>query len=456
MEWVAAACRRFNVIVWQPEVERLRGPHRWLIVALRILVTLIEDFRNGEITMRATDLVYTTLVSLVPLLALAFSLLKAFGVNNALRPALARFLAPLGPGSGRIIDRIVDFVQNVQVGVLGAIGVVALIYSVISLMQKVEAGCNYIWHVHKLRPIGRRVAEYISGLVAGPLVILAAVSVTATVSSNSTVAWLTSVEPFGAALYLAGRLLPYVLYSIGFTVLFKFTPNTEVRLLPALGGGIFSGVLWQTASVSFALFAKNAGNVNAIYSSFAILILLLIWLYISWMIVLLGCRVAFLLQHNERLTRVHYPPWLGAAERERLALLIATLVADRFMQGGLPWTTSALAHALRVAPDHVRSIVNQLVAGDLFIEAGDRGTTLLPRRDIAEVRLSHVLDVVRRSDPAARAQPRDRAVARAVDGLTEEVEQAKRSVYGDRSLRDMALLLHAERENADRRLPGTA
>lgn len=451
-----AVGRRFDAIVWQPELERLRGPRRWLLIALRILLTLIEDFRNGEITMRAMGLVYTTLVSLVPLLALAFSLLKAFGVDNALRPVLQRFLAPLGAGSGQIIDKIVDFVQNVQVGVLGAIGVVTLLYSVISLIQKVEAGCNYIWHVRKLRSIGRRVTEYISVLVAGPLVILAATSMTATVSSNSTVTWLTSVEPFGAALYLAGRILPYVLYSIGFTVLFKFIPNTPVRLLPALGGGIFAGVLWQTASLGFALFASNAGNVNAIYSSFAILILLLIWLYVSWMILLLGCRVAFLLQHNERLTRGHYPPWLGAAERERLALLITTLVADRFIQGEVPWTTSALAHTLRAAPDHVQDIADQLVAGSLFIEAGDLGTTLLPGRDIAEVQVARVLEIVRSGEAAARAHPRDLSAARAIDALAEQAEQARRSVYRDRSLRDMALLLHAERENAGGQLPDSA
>ncbi|HET7312943.1 YihY/virulence factor BrkB family protein [Salinisphaera sp.] len=453
MALIGGVGKRFDTVVWGPELERLRGPRRWFLVALRIVLTLIEDFRNGEITMRAMGLVYTTLVSLVPLLALAFSLLKAFGADNSLRPVLERFLAPLGGGSDQIIDKIVGFVQNVQVGVLGAIGVVTLIYSVISLIQKVEAGCNYIWHVRKPRSIGRRVTEYLSVLVAGPLVILAAASMTATITNNSTVAWLTSIEPFGSALYLGGRILPYVLYGIGFTLLFKFIPNTQVRVLPALGGGIFSGVLWQTASLGFAVFAKSAGNVNAIYSSFAILILLLIWLYVSWMILLLGCRVAFLLQHNERLTRGHYPPRLGAAERERLALLITALVAARFIRGDRPWTVAGLAHTLRAAPDHIQDIADQLVAGDLLVEIGDIGTPLLPRRDIAEVRLLRVLDIVRAGEAAARAAPRDLSVARAVDALAEDVEHARRKVYAERSLRDLALALRAERETTDRQLP---
>lgn len=452
MGLIGAVGRRFDAIVWEPELEKIRGPRHWLLVALRIVLTLIEDFRNGGITMRAMGLVYTTLVSLVPLLALAFSLLKAFGVDNALRPVLGRFLAPLGAGSDQIIDKIVDFVAHVKVGVLGVIGVIALIYSVISLIQKVEGGCNYIWHVRELRPISRRVTEYISVLVAGPLVILAGVSMTATVSNNSTVAWLTSIEPFGATLYLASRVLPYVLYSVGFMLLFKFIPNTQVRLLPALGGGLFSGVLWQTASLGFAVFAKNAGNVNAIYSSFAILILLLIWLYVSWMILLLGCRVAFLLQHNERLTRGHYPPRLGAAEHERLALLIATLVADRFIHGDPPWRVAELAHTLRAAPDHVHDVADQLVAGKFLVVTGDLGTTLLPRRDIAEVRLAQVVEIVRAGDPAARARPRDATAAHAVDALAQEANSARHAVYGDRSLRDLALSLRAGSDDTARRL----
>jgi membrane protein len=448
--------RRLDQVVWDPDLEQLHGAARWLCIVPRVALTLVADFRSGEITMRAMGLVYTTLVSLVPLLALAFSMLKAFGVDNALRPVLERFLTPLGSGSSQIIDKIVEFVSHVQVGVLGALGLVLLIYAVISLIQKVENGCNYIWRVRRDRSLGRRVTEYLSVLIAGPLVILAAGSMTASLASNSTVAWLTSIEPFGTALYLAGRILPYVLYSTGFMLLFKFIPNTEVRLLPALGGGIFSGVLWQTASLGFTLFASNAGNVNAIYSSFAILILLLIWLYISWMILLLGCRVAFLLQHTERLVRGPYPPRLGAAESERLALLATTLIADRFIQGLAPWAVAELAHELRAVPEHVQETANHLVARGILIESDDSGTMLLPRRDIAEVQLSEVLQCIRAGDKAAQVLPRNTRVDTVINRLVEYRDEAAQAVYGERSLRDLALTLYESNGDpapAPRKLP---
>lgn len=428
---------RFNTVVWESDLDAMRGPRHWGITAVRLGQVLLRDIQSGEITMRAMGLVYTTLLSLVPLLALAFSMLKAFGVNNALRPVLHRFLAPLGPQADEIIDKVVGFVENVQVGVLGAIGVVLLMYSVISLIQKVENGCNYIWQVRKPRSLGRRFTEYLSVLIVGPIVVLAASSMTASLSSNTVVGYLSSIEPFGTSLYVAGRLVPYVLYSVGFTFLFAFMPNTRVNLLAALGGGVFAGVLWQTASLGFALFAANSSNYNAIYSSFAILILLLVWLYVSWLIMLTGCRVAFLLQHREQLTRAPYPPRLGADRREEIALLMMSLIGHGFMQGNAPWEVSRLARYIGAAPDHVYDIVDQLVTANILIESGDTSVALLPRQDIECLKVNAILDAVRQGDPAAAPADRNDGPHREVRQWVERADQTRHETFGDLTLRGL-------------------
>ena len=432
---ISAISRRFDAAIWEPELERQRGARRWGITAARLVQVLIRDIQHGEITMRAMGLVYTTLLSLVPLLALAFSMLKAFGVDSALRPTLQRFMAPLGGQGDVIVDQIVDFVENVQVGVLGALGVVFLMYSVISLIQKVEAGCNYIWQVRHARSLGRRFTEYLSVLIVGPIVILAGSSMTASLTSNTVVDYLADIEPFGTSLYVAGRLVPYLLYSAAFTFLYAFMPNTRVRLLPALGGGVFAGVLWQTASLGFAVFAKNAGNVNAIYSSFAIVILLLIWIYVSWLILLMGCRVAFLLQHTEQLSRRPYPPRLGAERREQLALLMMGLIGRSFLHGDTPWQVERIAHELRAAPDHVYDVVDQLVDAGILLETGEDSVTLLPRQDIECVTLNAILDAVRAGDAAAALRPRDAAAHRDVTAWIERKEEARRRVFDGLTLR---------------------
>lgn len=445
---IANLLQRYQALVWEPRLDGLSRPHRWLLTAIRILAILIDDFRNGAITMRAMSLVYTTLISLVPMLALAFSLLKAFGAENAIRPTLEQLLAPLGANSGPIIDTILGFIANVKVGVLGAVGIIVLIFSVLTLIQKIEAGCNQIWRVRKLRPINHRLTGYISVLVTGPLVLLAASSLTATLTHNDAVEWLTNMEPFGTALYLAGRLLPYVMYSIGFTLLYRFLPNTQVLWLPAIGGGIFAGVLWQTAGWGFAVFARNAGNVNAIYSSFAILILMLIWFYVSWMILLLGCRVAFLLQHPAWLTLEEYPPRLGSHDRDRLTLLTAILVADRFIQGQPPWTISELACKLRAAEDHLHDITEQLVEHGLFAELNDNGILVLPQQDIAEIKLSRILHIIRSGDRRAYNPPHATRATQAVEALLDEAQQAEQAIYADQTLRDLALSLHTDSASA--------
>lgn len=424
--------------VWGGDTESLPWPWRWAILAARLGHVLVRDLGGGQISLRAMSLVYTTLLSLVPLLALAFSLLKGFGVDNVLRPVLTRFLAPLGPGAGQLVEQIVGFVENIRVGVLGALGLGLLLYSVISLIQKVESGCNFIWQVRRPRSLGRRFSEYLSVLIVGPLLILVATSLTAAVSSNVGVERILEIEPFGTAIYLTGRLLPYFLYIAAFTFLFLFMPNTRVRLGPALAGGVFSGVLWQSASFAFATFASNAGNVNAIYSSFAIGVLLLIWLYVSWLILLMGCRVSFLLQHPEQLSRAPYPPRLTAEREEELALMVMALVAYNFVRGQPPWHTDRLARYVGAAPEHVFRVIDRLVEHGLLVETRDTDATVLPRRDIDAVTADDILAAIRRSDPDITPPLPDNRPRERIRELLAQVDHARGETLGRVTLRQLA------------------
>lgn len=405
---------------------------------MRLVQVLIRDLSAGQISMRAMGLVYTTLLSLVPLLALAFALLKAFGMDSALRPMLERFLAPLGERAEPLVDTIAGFVANVQVGVLGVVGLVILLYSVISLIQKIEIGCNAIWEVRTPRSLARRFTEYLSVLIVGPLVVVAALTITASLGSSAVIGYLGAVAPFGSALYVLGHLLPYVMYSAAFTFLYAFMPNTRVRLLPAFGGGLFAGILWQTASLLFTTFAAHAGNVNAIYSSFAILILLLIWLYVSWLIMLTGCRVAFLLQHQEQLTRAPYPPPLSNYRREELALLIATLVAYNFLHGYTPWRLDHLARYLRAAPAHVDNVVDQLINGHILVETGHAAVTLMPRRDIGILKAASVIEAARHGTPGDQAASSGDHVHARIETLMQQAQAACSAEFGDLTLRELA------------------
>lgn len=434
----SSSITRAQSLLWDGDPEQMPLHKRFGIISARLIYILVRDIADGQLTMRAMSLVYTTLLSLAPLLALSFSLLKAFGINDVLRPTLTRFLEPLGDQAGQLVDTMVGFVQKIDVGVLGIVGLGFLVYSVISLIQKVEGGCNFIWQVRRPRSIGRRFSEYLSVLLVGPLVIVLATSMTASVTSNALVEQVASIEPFGATLYLIGRLVPYFLYSAGFTFLFMFMPNTRVRFLPALAGGLFSGVLWQTASYAFATFASSAGNVNAIYASFAILIFLLIWFYVSWLIMLLGCRVSFLIQNPSQMRRSAEPPRLSADHQEELALLIMALVSHNFINGSPPWGVQRLGHYLHALPEHVYAVVDQLVAQHILIETGDEQEAVLPRRDIDSMRVSEILQAVRSGENSALERPRNDSVHARVQTLIHRLDAARSKSLNDMSVRDLA------------------
>jgi membrane protein len=215
--------------------------------AARLLVVVVRDVVAGDLTLWTMSLVYTTLLSMVPLLALSFSVLKAFGVHNQVEPLLESLLAPLGPQGDVISSRLVEFIERMNVGVLGAVGLALLVYTVISLMQKIEESFNSIWHVTQLRRLADRFSRYLSAVLIGPMLVFAALSLTAAAMSSEIAKALVEVEPFGTIVVAASEIAPYALVIGAFTLLYRFIPNTRVGWMPALLGALVGGVLWQSA-----------------------------------------------------------------------------------------------------------------------------------------------------------------------------------------------------------------
>jgi membrane protein len=377
------------------EREAVGRVHTELRRAGRYVYALARDLLDGQISLRAMSLVYTTLLSLVPLLALAFSLMKGLGAHNNLEPTLRRFLEPLGPQGEQVARNIVGFVENIKVGVLGFVGIFVLLYTVMSMIQKVEDAFNYIWRVQTRRRLGQRIGEYLSVLFVGPLAVFLALGMTATVMSSGFVARLAEIEPIGAMLYVLGRLVPYFVIVGLFTFLYAFIPNTRVRFGAAFGGGLLAGFLWQSASLAFASFVASSPNYSSIYKGFAIGILLLIWIYVGWLILLIGSQLSYYLQNPERLTPTRIAPQMWGRATELLGLQIVGMVGRRFIAGEPPLTVDQLQRELAVVPDHVERVVEVLLHHGVLAESGADGRQLLPRRDLASLTLDQLWRLLR-------------------------------------------------------------
>ena len=219
---------------------------RWLHSSLRIGVMVVRDFVQNLVKLRAMALAFKTLLSLAPLLAVVFSLLKAFGVHNHMEPALAEALAPLGEKGQEITEHLIGFVDKMSASALGSVGVVTLFITVLSLMSTIEDAFNHIWRVKSPRKLARRFSDYLSAILVGPVLVFAAVTITATLQNNTIVHALASLQALGAVILFLLRLIPYITLWGAFTFVYIFIPNTRVRLRSALVGGLVAALLWQT------------------------------------------------------------------------------------------------------------------------------------------------------------------------------------------------------------------
>ncbi|MBU0655041.1 MAG: YihY/virulence factor BrkB family protein [Gammaproteobacteria bacterium] len=310
---------------------------------------LFHDMQRGEITLRAMSLVYTTLLSLAPLLALSFSVLKGFGVHNQMEPVLLSLLTPLGEKSGEFTRQILGFVDNMQVGVLGVTGLAILLYTVVTLMQKVESAFNHIWHVKQARSLTAQFRDYLSVIMVGPILMFTALGLWTSLQNTDLVQTITQAEPFGSVLAALLKLLPVLLIVLAFTFLYLFMPNTRVKPLAALGGAALAGVVWQVAGWLFASFVVSSGQQTAIYSIFASLFLFMLWLYVGWVIVLTGARLAYYFQYPDAVRMCQQPEETSVQTRELLAAVILREVGQRFLNKQTPPTLNELRRNIPVS-----------------------------------------------------------------------------------------------------------
>lgn len=423
--------------IWEEDLRKLRGLRRFTLQSLRLVVVLVRDFYEGQLTLRAMSLVYTTLLSLVPLIAFSFSLLKGLGVHNRIEPLLFKFLEPLGPKGAEIGQNIMHFVENVKAGVLGSIGLALLLYTVISLVQKVENGFNYIWRVTEPRSLAERFSDYLSVIVVGPLLVVSAMGITASVSNHSLVQHVLSIEPLGHLYVFAAKLTPYALVISAFTFFYYFVPNTKVKIRAALFGGITAGVLWETAGWLFATFTASSTRYTAIYSGFAILIVFMLWLYLSWLILLFGAQISFYWQHPELITRDRARLRITGRLRERLGLLLMYLVGERFVRNAQPWTLDELAEHVHMPGQHLGDILHLLEAQGLLVATAGDPRGYVPGYDLDEIHVRDIVKAVRHHDHGSELADRHLHSEAVVDEAVAGIENAIESELGTRTLKDL-------------------
>lgn len=424
--------------IWGTELSTLPAWRVKLIRLLRGLYTLGRDLADGHLTLHATSLVYTTLLSLVPLLAVSFSVLKAFGVHNKIQPVLLRLLEPLGMKGVEITVQILVFVENIKVGVLGAMGLVLLLYTVISLLQKIEVAFNYTWHVERPRPLMQRITQYLSVLTVGPVLVFSALGITATLMSSAFTQAIIAT-PFGHVISAVTRLAPYLLIIMAFTFVYIFMPYTKVNFRSALFGGVIAGVLWQLTGWGFASFVVTSARYTAVYSGFAILVMFMLWMYVSWLILLVGASIAYYHQHPEQLAVRRRDLRLSSRVKERLALLIMAQIGQRFYNNQQAWTTEQHAQHLQIPIDMAARIIDALELYGLLARTADDPPRILPARPLETTPMLDLLHVIRMAEEHHHLGAGQLPGHALVDGLVARMDEALKASLQGLTLKDLLL-----------------
>src|SRR6187549_2360359 len=272
------------------EFSERQAPGAWALRLLRYPYALLRDLSRGQINLYAMGLVYATLLSLVPLIAFAFAVLKAFGAHRDLQPIIYEFFKPVGASAHELTDKVMQFADSVSTGVVGSLGLALLLWTLLGTIKKVEDSFNFLWRVEHARSFARRVTEYVALLIVGPIVIVSFLGLSHHALETAT-AGIGRYMPFFERLVAIGqKVSPYFMVAAIFTAVFKLVPNTKVKWKPAIIGGVVAGILWAAVGQLFTALVVYSTRLTVVYALFAGIVAALLWTYFGWLILLVGAQ----------------------------------------------------------------------------------------------------------------------------------------------------------------------
>ncbi len=407
---------------WGPTLRWLRYP-----------AALIRDWLGGEINVRAMSLAYTTLLSIVPLMVFSFAILKGLGARGELKFILHEFFRPMGSAAPQLTDSVLQFVANMRGELLGSIGLAFLVYTVLATIKKVEGSFNFVWRVERPRSFGRRFTEYLSVMILGPILLAVAIGLLGSAQHSPFAQWLHGVAPLAGVMQVLSQIVPYAIVTVVFTFMYALIPNTRVQFRAALMGGVTAGLIWALVGKLFTAVIVYSSQMVAVYTGFAIVLTTLIWVYLSWLILLIGAQLAFYVQFPQYLRHGQETIELNGADREQMGLSIMFLIGRDYSVGKSFWSAGRLASELDVPGIALAPVLASLERGGLIVATEKE--QFVPGRAPEGILLADILDAVRRQQ-VARLTIAIQMISTASQ-VMREVEIAVRERLGNQTLKDL-------------------
>jgi membrane protein len=361
------------------------------------IFAIIRSFLDTRGILQASALSYTTVLSIVPFLAVAFSVAKGLGLYNS--PQVRGILLRLFAGREDVADQILLYIQNTNLQTLGAVGTILLLFTAVSLLFNIEVAVNAAWGMAPKATVWSRFTNYFVFIVLCPPLLFAALSVTASLQALDVTHRLLEISFISGAEKILLTIAPVLTIWVVFYLLYQFLPNTRVKPASALLGAVTAGTVWQVVQWAYLKFQFGSASYNAIYGSFAQIPLLLVWLYVSWVIVLLGAQISHTSQCYRQFLREDRARRLTQAQRHGLALFLALLAARAAAARRLPPPVPRLAGLFGLPEPVLAGLWEDLATAGLVVEAaspdGRAFTPLARPEDVTVAEVARALDTRR-------------------------------------------------------------
>jgi membrane protein len=359
--------RYLNEDIWRIQRRELSFGKAAVVRVLRIAALSVRGFLGHNVSLRASALTFYSLLSIVPIAAMAFGIAKGFGFERRLQAEILENL----PGQEEVLIQVVSaarrFIESTKGGLIAGIGIVVLLWTVVKMLSNIEAAFNHIWEVRSARSPVRKFADYLSIMLIGPILLILSGSVTVFIT--------TQVETYAARFEIVGMVSPVLLSTLRFTpyflgwllltVVYMVMPNTRVRWTAALTAGIIAGTVYQIVQWSYFTFQVGVARYNAVYGSFAALPLFLIWLQISWLVVLLGGEISHAVQNADRFEFEQDADTISRFRRHLFSLRIVQCLAERFSRGDGPTPMQQISEAVPLPQALLSRLLGDLMAAGI-------------------------------------------------------------------------------------------
>ena len=370
---------------------------RWFSGQMQVFIFTIRVFGQNQLVVRSAGLTYFTLLAIVPLVAVAFGIMKGFGQEGLIEIYLADLLPRFGDLSEQIMDWARRMVEGTRGGWIALIGSVVFLWSVILVFMNVENSFNYIWEVRRHRSIARKAGDYFSVMIFGPVVWLALSAVGGQVEMRlESLVRGTFLWPL---LTVVKALIPFVTAALILTLVYKVIPNTKVKFSAALKAGAIAGVVLIVVQIFYAHGQNALSSYNAVYGGFAAVPLLFIWLNVCWQVIMFGAELSFGYQNVERYRFERQAESVSYDYRRKIVLLVMHRIAVSFAAGERQLDSEQLGRDLNLPVRLIRDALYELEQADLLVSVEDeqnRSVRYYPARDVDRLRVYDVIRAVER------------------------------------------------------------